>query len=225
MSSSTEEDPHLLRVHPDRLELQLKTLERLGLRGVSLAELVRAEERGEGARLVGLTFDDGYTDFHDEVVPLLRGRGMTATVFVVAGRVGGRSDWDEPSYDLMDAAQVRAVAEAGFEIGSHGLTHVRLAGLPDGTLEAEVVDSRRILEDLVVQPVTSFSYPYGSFDRDAAVAVQTAGYGQACVTRDYSVWGRFTLPRFYVGQRDHPARLMAKLGRHHASRFRRTRDV
>jgi peptidoglycan/xylan/chitin deacetylase (PgdA/CDA1 family) len=225
VSRSTAGDPNFLRVHPDRLDEQLHILGRLGLRGVSLEKLVVADARHEARGLVGLTFDDGYTDFHDHAVPVLRNHGMTATVFVVAGRVGGRSDWDEPSYDLMDAAQVRAVARAGFEVGSHGLNHVELRSVPESTLKTEVVESRRTLEDLVIRPVTSFSYPYGSFDRAAAQAVQAAGYRQACVTRDYSVWDRFTLPRFFVGQRDTTARLVAKLARHHACRLRRTRGA
>jgi peptidoglycan/xylan/chitin deacetylase (PgdA/CDA1 family) len=220
VSPSTDEDPNLLRVHPERLDQQLRILERMRLRGVSLRELIGAEQRGQGTGLVGLTFDDGYTDFLEYAVPVLEDHGMTATVFVVAGRIGGRSDWDgSASRELMDAAQVRAVAAAGFEVGSHGLNHVGLAGVPDSTLRTEVGESRRILEDVLTEPVTSFSYPYGSFDEPAAEAVRTAGYSEACVTRDYSVWDRFTLPRFYVGQRDTVPRLIAKLARHHTRRL------
>jgi peptidoglycan/xylan/chitin deacetylase (PgdA/CDA1 family) len=226
VSPSTDEDPHLLRVHPDRLDQQLRILKRLGLRGVSFRELVGAEERERGAGLVGLTFDDGYTDFLEHAVPVLADHGMTATVFVVAGRLGGRSDWDgSSSRELMDATQVRAAAAAGFEVGSHSLNHVGLAGVPDSTLRTEVGQSRRILEDLLAGPVTSFSYPYGRFDAPAAEAVQAAGYSQACVTRDHSVWDRFTLPRFYVGQRDTAPRLMVKLARHHTRRLTRSRSV
>jgi hypothetical protein len=45
ISPSSDPDPNLLRVHPDRLDEQLRTLKRLGLRGVSLAELVLAHDR------------------------------------------------------------------------------------------------------------------------------------------------------------------------------------
>jgi peptidoglycan/xylan/chitin deacetylase (PgdA/CDA1 family) len=223
ISDSTAEDPHLLRVRPGQLDRQLRSLQKSHLKGVSLEELATAEERGEGAGLVGLTFDDGYVDFLEHAVPVLRSHGMTATVFVVAGRMGGRSDWDEQSYDLMDAHQIRAVAAAGFEVGSHSLNHVELSGAGESTLETELTESRRILEGLLMQPVTSFCYPYGSFDRAAAEAVQVSGYRRACVTRDYSVWDRFTLPRFFVGQRDTPPRLFAKLARHHGRRLTRPR--
>ena len=84
ISPSAEPDPHRLRVHPCRLDGHLRLLRRLGLRGVSLTELVRAADRGEAGGLVGLTFDDGYTDFLDHAVPVLQRHGMTGTVYVVA---------------------------------------------------------------------------------------------------------------------------------------------
>src|SRR3712207_7031506 len=47
ISRSSEPDPHRLRVHPDRLDRHLRLLRRLGLRGVSLTELVRAARSEE----------------------------------------------------------------------------------------------------------------------------------------------------------------------------------
>ena len=40
ISPSTAPDPHALRVHPGRLDRHLRLLSRLGLRGVSLGELL-----------------------------------------------------------------------------------------------------------------------------------------------------------------------------------------
>lgn len=223
ISPATGPDPHLLRVHPDRLGRQLATLKRLGLRGVSLAELVDAHGRGTAAGLVGLTFDDGYTDFLEHAVPLLEQYGMTGTVYMVAGRLAGENDWDEgPRLPLLDAGQLRAVAAAGHEVGSHTMTHPALAGMDNRALETEVRQSREVLEDVLGAPVRGFCYPYGSFDRAAADAVQAAGYDHACVVKDYSVSDRFTLPRFYVGQQDGGLRLAVKLARHCARRLPRS---
>jgi peptidoglycan/xylan/chitin deacetylase (PgdA/CDA1 family) len=216
ISPSRVPDPHRLRVHPGRLDRHLRLLGRLGLRGVSLSELLRAEERGESRGLVGLTFDDGYTDFLQHAVPVLRRHGMTGTVYVVAGQLGGRNEWDEgPQLHIMDADQVRAVAAAGHEVGSHTLTHARLAGADAATLTAEVTDSRTALTEVLQTEVASFCYPYGSFDRAAAEAVRSAGYDHACVTGDYDPGDRFTLPRCYVSPRDTAAHLLARAARHH----------
>jgi peptidoglycan/xylan/chitin deacetylase (PgdA/CDA1 family) len=196
-----ERDPYLVTVHPERLDAQLWWMRRRGLVGVGVEELLTERRRG----MVGLTFDDGYRDFADEAVPLLRRHGFSATVFVVAGLPGGHND-------LMTPDEVRAVADAGMEVGAHGATHVRLGAGAD--LAAEVDGSRRVLEEVVRRPVTGFCYPYGAHDDAAAHAVRRAGFAYACATGRPHRPGRFALPRTYVGDRDGAPRLAAKRARH-----------
>lgn len=215
ISRSSQPDPHRLRVHPDRLDRHLRLLRRLGLRGVPLSALLRAQERGEAGRLVALTFDDGYTDFVEHAMPVLERHGMSGTLYVVAGRMGGANEWDSgPQLDIMNADQVRAVAAAGHEVGSHTLTHARLAGADPDSLTAEIAGSRRVLEELLQREVASFCYPYGASDAAAADAVQAAGYDNACVIGDYDPGDRFTLPRCYVSPQDTGAHLVARMARH-----------
>lgn len=216
ISPSREADPHRLRVSPARLDRHLRLLRRLGLRGVPLGELVRAHERGASRGLVGLTFDDGYVDFLQHAAPVLERHGMAGTVYVVAGRLAGTNEWDDgPRLGIMDASQVRAVAAAGHEVGSHTMTHARLAGAAPDTLVREIAVSREVLQEILQAGVAGFCYPYGSFDARAADAVRAAGYDHACVTGDYDPGDRFTLPRCYVSPRDTVAHVTARLVRHH----------
>jgi len=216
ISPSRMPDPHRVRVHPGRLEEHLRLIRRLGLRGVGMAELLRAREVGAGDRLIGLTFDDGYADFAEYAAPLLARFGMTATVYVLPGSFGGTNEWDAgPRLPLMDADQVRAVAAAGHEVGSHSASHARLAGADAHRLTAEITDSRQALQDLLQQPVPGFCYPYGSFDDAAMEAVRGAGYDYACVTGNYRPGGRFALPRCYVSPADRVPHLLARGVRHH----------
>ena len=215
ISPSTRPDPHRLRVSPARLDRHLRLLRRLGLRGVPLAELVAAHDRGAAAGLVGLTFDDGYTDFLEHAAPLLARHGMTGTVYVVAGRLAGQNEWDDgPRLDLVDADGVRAIAAAGHEVGSHTLHHVSLRGADPAVVAEEVGGSRRVLEDVLQAEVPGFAYPWGHVDAAAADAVRGAGHDHACVTADYLPGDRFTIPRFYVAPPDGAPQLLAKLARH-----------
>jgi peptidoglycan/xylan/chitin deacetylase (PgdA/CDA1 family) len=216
VSPSTAPDPHLLRVHPRRFGRQLRTLARLGIRGVPLREALTRGDR----RTVALTFDDGYGDFISEVMPALARYGMTASVYVVAGRIAGTNDWDanSPQVPLMTADEVRAAAAAGHEVGSHSLTHPHLSGSDPETLRREVADSRRVLEELLDAPVEGFAFPYGEHDVAAVDAVRDAGYRYACVTGDYGHQDVHRLPRYYVGQRDGALRLLAKETRHYLRR-------
>ncbi len=208
-------DPYLVTVGPARFAEQMRWLARRGLRGVSIRDLLAARAAGAGKGLVGLTFDDGYADFARHALPVLRRRGFGATVFVIAGRLGGQNAWDPdgPRKRLMDAPEVAALAREGIEIGSHGLRHVRLAGNRDA-LGDEVGGSRRILEEITGMPVGGFCYPYGDLDAAAVAQVRDTGYDYGCAIWPSACTGRHALPRTYIGDADTAPRLWAKTARH-----------
>ncbi|MFF8864458.1 polysaccharide deacetylase family protein [Streptomyces sp. NPDC015139] len=214
------DDPYRITVTPERLDRQLHWLRRRGLRGVSVAELLAARARDGGRDLVGLTFDDGYADFLDNALPLLERWGCTATLFVLPGRLGGDNAWDPlgPRKPLLTADGIRRVADAGVEIGSHGLTHVDLTRADDALLTAETAESRALLEELTGRPVTGFCYPYGTVDRRAVDAVRDAGYGYACAIDPGRLNGPHVLPRVHVGQNDTAVRLFLKRRLHRLRR-------
>lgn len=62
----------------------------------------------------------------------------------------------------MDVAQLRQLQAHGWEIGSHGVTHESLLKLSDEELMMQLVDSKRILEDLF-GPIRTYAYPYGDY--------------------------------------------------------------
>jgi peptidoglycan/xylan/chitin deacetylase (PgdA/CDA1 family) len=191
-------------------------LERHNLRGVSMRELYLALNAGETTGLVGVTFDDGYEDFLDAAVPTLEKLGFSATVFVVAGMLGGENTWEHgdgprPQLKVFGAERMREVSERGMEIGSHSVTHPRLSGLDSETLVREVRDSRQMLSEIVNAPIEGFSYPYGAVDGPAVRAARKAGYVYAVATKTQVEGGLYDWPRTYVGEKDSPLRLGVKL--------------
>ncbi|WP_329490111.1 polysaccharide deacetylase family protein [Kitasatospora sp. NBC_01246] len=211
-----EDDPYQLTVSPERFAEQIAWLHRRGRRGVSVRELMRARAAGRADNMVGLTFDDGYADFGRFAVPILQAYGFTATAYVVADLLGRANDWDVkgPRKKLLTVQEVTELAAAGWEIGSHGLGHQALPGLPADVLATQTRESRRVLEEVVGGPVTGFCYPYGAVDLPATLAVRDAGYDYACAIAHSPLTGRYALPRCYVGDRDGAWRLRAKRGRH-----------
>jgi peptidoglycan/xylan/chitin deacetylase (PgdA/CDA1 family) len=209
-----EQDPYLVTVRPERFARQLRWLHRRGLRGTSMRELLAARREGTERGLVGLTFDDGYADFREHVVPALARFGFTATVFVIADLLGGCNSWDMagPRKALMTADEIRDVAQRGMEIGSHGRRHVSL--ISTGDLITEVSDSRAILEEATGQEITGFCYPYGHLDALAVDAVHAAGYHYGCAIWRSPLSSLLALPRIYIGDRDGSLRLLAKWYRH-----------
>jgi peptidoglycan/xylan/chitin deacetylase (PgdA/CDA1 family) len=206
------DDPNHLCVTPSRFAEQMRSLRRLGLRGVGIGALVEAMRSGRQRGLVGITFDDGYVNVLEAAVPELLRQGFTASMFIISNRLGGQNEWDEgPRWPLMSAGQVGELVSAGMEVGSHGATHTRLAGLGADQLEAEISGSRVSLGELIGDRIRGFAYPYGSMDAAARQAVRDAGYDYACaVQTPMAELGLVALPRVYVGQRDGAGRLAAK---------------
>ncbi|MFF5974097.1 polysaccharide deacetylase family protein [Streptomyces sp. NPDC012769] len=210
--TEADDDPYKVTVSPVRFARQLHWLGDRGLRGVSVRELLAATAEGRERGLVGLTFDDGYADFLESAVPLLRRHGFTATVYVLPGRLGGDNAWDAdgPRKPLLDEDGIRRAAAAGMEIGSHGLHHVDLTDADDATLAAETRSSRELIEEITGDRVDGFCYPYGSVDARVVRAVRKAGYAYACAIDPGPLSGAYALPRIHVGEEDTSWRLTAK---------------
>lgn len=144
---------------------------------VSLREL--ATDPDAEAPRVAVTFDDGYRDFHDVVVPVLQNHDIPATVFVSPEFVGDENpelardrfdvlaDLPDGERAFMTRAELREVASTELvSVGNHSLSHPDLAGLGPAALEREIEAGRERLEELLGQSVDLFSYPYGSYDAE-----------------------------------------------------------
>ena len=191
------------RLHPAQFERQLAYLQRHGYRGIGLQEahdLVNTGKNPAG-RLVVLTFDDAYLDFHTTALPLLERYGFSATVFVPVEHVGGHAEWDRdygPPAPLMSWEQMIAAQSHGIVFGSHTLSHKRLTGLAADQLRAEITQSRALLAERLERPVPLFCYPYG--DETAAVRAETAAAGYSLAVTTAPGWAAagadpFGLPR------------------------------
>jgi peptidoglycan/xylan/chitin deacetylase (PgdA/CDA1 family) len=174
--------------------------------------------KGKARGLIGLTFDDGYEDFLQIALPVLERLGFSATVFVPAGLLGEENSWvQEPRIKLLSASAIRTVTERGMEVGSHGLSHADLSGgLPSVLIDKEIVESYKILTELLTKEVKGFCYPYGNVNDKVAQAVQQANYTYACGGFAVGGVGRsiYNLPRIFVSDRDTPLRLSMKVYAH-----------
>jgi len=205
-SVSTVSEPSLraLAVPSERLREQLTALQDNGFRLTGQSEAVDLRAAGHPEPVVALTFDDGYADFLHAALPVLADLGATATLYPSVGHLGGHADWLGPHArvfgPMLTWAQVREVAAAGIEIGSHGLIHHPLDVLPPGQLDTEVRTSRDRLADEVGLPIRSFCYPHGYHGPAVRAAVARAGHDNACEVgrRLYtSADDRLAIPRLH----------------------------
>jgi peptidoglycan/xylan/chitin deacetylase (PgdA/CDA1 family) len=117
---------------------------------------------------LSLTFDDGSENQIALGVPLLDKYHLKASFFVIAGLTRehasdplphNKDQWGEVSWD-----QWRTVAQKGYEIGNHSLTHIFLTKIPDDQLAREVNDSAALIAKEIGTPPISFVCPFNEMN-------------------------------------------------------------
>ena len=175
-----------LTVSPRQLEAQLDYLSRGGFTTVSLKDVLDAQD-GHGSlpeHPIVLTFDDGFVEHYATVLPLLKSRKQKATFFIVSGWTADsaahrRTDPLHRPHLVWD--EVRALRDAGMEIGSHTVTHGNLLELKPAALKVELEQSKADLERELKIPIDLFAYPFTRQRIRVRQAVQHAGYRAAVV--------------------------------------------
>ena len=169
-----------------QFERQLDAIRRAGLETISLGQLFDGLD-GKAPlprKPIVLTFDDAYRNIYEVAWPLMRERAMTGTLFAVAAHVGGSNEWDQekgmPRLELMDLAELKSLADAGWEIGSHGCRHLELAKADKTQQRDEIVRSMSQLESLLGTAPDFYAYPYGSYTELAKEMLREAGYRGGC---------------------------------------------
>ncbi len=157
---------------------------------MTVTQLIQAYAHG-GEKLpdkpVVLTFDDGFSDFYTEVLPVLKRYRFTATLYIVTAFIDATSRWlqkeGEATRPMLTWDQVVSINEAGIECGGHTHTHPELDTLPLAQAQEEIVQCKQLLEKHIGQNVLSFAYPYGYHTEGVKQIVKDAGYTSACAVK------------------------------------------
>ena len=104
-----------------------------------------------------ITFDDGNASDAVIALPELAKRGLKATFFICASRIG--------AVHYLDRIALADLVAAGMEIGTHGMDHRDWARLDETTLNIEVSEARQRVEEVCGMAVTKAAIPFGSYNR------------------------------------------------------------
>ena len=123
------------------------------------------DETGNQIPPFKITFDDGNISDASIAFPALAVRGMKATFFVCAGRIG------KPGY--LDELAIRDLLDGGMEVGSHGMHHLDWRRVSDEQLHSEVWHAKQMLEQTTGRSIDKVAIPFGSFDRRVLKTVRS----------------------------------------------------
>jgi peptidoglycan/xylan/chitin deacetylase (PgdA/CDA1 family) len=202
----SERWPAALSTTPERFEEQLELLLRRGYRPVTFEQAL--ESAGGGEPTVAVTFDDAYRSVLSLARPIMDRLSVPGTVFAPTDWVGREEPmtWDgidqwlggPHEHELMCLGwpELRELAGAGWEVGSHTCSHPRLTTVDEARLAAELHDSKAACEEGMGRPCRSIAYPYGDVDARVLAATRAAGYEVAAAlpkrhgSRDPLDWPR-----------------------------------
>jgi peptidoglycan/xylan/chitin deacetylase (PgdA/CDA1 family) len=194
------------RVAPELFEAQMEALDRAGYQTITLAEWADAVVQlspVEGKRVL-LTFDDGYSDFLSGL-PVLRRHNFSATMFLVAERIGQTALWDASFGEcapLLSWDEIKSLQDVGIEFGAHSCTHRKMTEMAPSDLAEDTKRTRVILEEGLEVPVPTLAYPYGDQNELVRQVVGEAGTKAAVTTESgISKLGDdpLRLPRIEIG--------------------------
>lgn len=167
-----DETADYLSVPVRQFREQIQFLAEEGYQTMGLKDLMKG---AAAPKSIVITFDDGFQDNYENAFPVLAEFGFSATIFCIAKKIG------QPFF--LRISEIKEMHHAGFEFGSHTLTHPHLKSLAADKKWWEIFGSKRFLEELIGFKCDLFCYPFGEYDAQAVRMVEHAGYRAACSNR------------------------------------------
>lgn len=186
-----------LTVSTQRFREHLEYLASQGYSSVSLYEVNSALLSGTAlpVKPIVLTFDDGYRDHYDNVLPLLREFNFTGTFFVITGY----ADQGLPQY--LSWLQIQEMAQQGMSIEPHTKSHIDLRQRSRDELIYEIVGSVESIQAHTGQSGAIFAYPGGRYDDQTLSVIQDTSIRRAVTTEHGSLLtsdNLYELPRLRI---------------------------
>lgn len=207
----------ITRQKVSQFEKGIRFLYEQGYKAVRLEEIFSSGENHDEKK-VALTFDDSYQDVYLNAFPILQEFGFTACIFVITAYVGKYNEWDyswgRNRKKHLNWEQIKEMAEAGFDFGSHTVNHPDLTRIPKQFVKYELKRSKEILEDKLGQGVDFLSYPFGRYNRYVQEDAERLGYKGAytlCSNSKEIGQNLFAQKRWGVYLLDSPLTLKIKL--------------
>lgn len=184
-----------LVVPVDQFRKQMAYLHTHGYHTITLDQLYDYVENGIELpdKPILLTFDDGYVDNYDNVLPILKEYDMKATLFMISDAVN--------TARFLSVTQLHKMEQGGFDIQGHTNHHKVLTTIDPTELPDAIQGGKTSLEGILGEPVTYLAYPGGFNDMLVQYVTKTAGYKMAFTVQPGTVRpgdNLYALPRLAI---------------------------
>lgn len=154
-------------------EQQLKMLADSGYHTISADQLYNYLVAGAAlpAKPVMLTFDDTDLPQYTIAKPTMEKYGFKGMFFIMTVSLG------RPHY--MSSQQVKELAQAGNDIGSHTWDHKNIKQFTDADWAIQIDKPTKTLETITGKPIKYFAYPFGLWNTASIQPLKAHGFRAA----------------------------------------------
>jgi len=181
-------------------------------------EILNSKKKG-----ILLTFDDGFQNNFNNVIPILNSYNIPGLFFISTQHVIEPNNWlsfikqnmkkymvnqdilsSDLKIDYFDGLTKDQILEMAnnplHTIGSHTVTHPDLTKLSVTSIDSELINSKNYLENITNKPIEYFAYPYGNYNKIVIENVKKAGYKAAFGIDKINFFGEsnFEIPRIGI---------------------------
>lgn len=152
-------------------------------------------------RSVLITFDDGCESVYSIARPVLERHGARGTVFVTTDPGAYVFTLHDSTDRRMSDDELRALDGQVIAVGSHGVSHRPMRGMPDNELRRELADSKQELERVLSRPVRFLGVPGNWYDHRVLAMARAVGYEAVWISNPDATrpgMSPFGLPRLNV---------------------------
>jgi peptidoglycan/xylan/chitin deacetylase (PgdA/CDA1 family) len=179
--------PNLSCLSITRFNSIISHLKENNFNSITLSDAAVLNKPNSGSKEILITFDDGFQNVYDNAFEILQKANFKTSIFCVSDFTGKSSDWDVYGKSKhLNKISIRALSDAGHEIGSHTCTHAHLPYLSNADLYRELTESKNKLEEITGKQVTSLSFPHGGWTKRVWEKALEAGYTTATIYRNNS---------------------------------------
>lgn len=123
---------------------------------------------------VTTSWDDGAPEDR-RLADLLLKYGIGATFYIPLKNLEKRA--------VLSPSEIQKIA-ANFEVGSHTYDHIYLNRCSLAVAKSQIVDGKKVLEDIIGEKIKGFCYPGGKYDNPIVELVKNADFLYARTTKN-----------------------------------------
>ncbi|MFC1757087.1 polysaccharide deacetylase family protein [Patescibacteria group bacterium] len=184
MYHSVSDTDFLFNVLPKDFTWQMKYLYDNNFNVISYAKLVETLKNKEEIphKAVVLTFDDGFSDNYDTVLPVLKKYNFPATIFLTTNFVNNYFFIEKfnKKFKMLTWEQVEEMERSGLvDFQLHTTSHLKLSQINKNEIEKEITESKKIIDEKLSKDSKLFAYPFGVYNEDVIEILKENNFDSA----------------------------------------------